>query len=172
MAKDFKLMGEAYLQIRKNLYAPAAEASTEVIDEAGGSLGSLAGSVMNMIGAGAAPAQQPAPVTSAGVTGGVSDTAAPTAPAAPAAASSTKTKTDFDAAATSYFKAMGVTEAQIKTFLDSTHAQLNGFKGQPAATATTSGTQQYLPPGKQPAAPNMLAQAGQREINKPAWASR
>jgi len=171
MAKDFKLMGEAYLQIRKNLYAPAAEASAEVIDEAGGSLGSLAGSVMNMIGAGSAPAQQP--VTSAGVTGGVSDTAAP---AAPAAASSTKTKTDsktdFDAAATSYFKAMGVTEAQIKTFLDSTHAQLNGFKGQPAATATTSSTQQYLPPSKQPAAPNMLAQAGQRGINKPAWASR
>ena len=164
MAKDFKLMGEAYLQIRKNLYAPAVEASAEVIDEAGGSLGSLAGSVMNMIGAGSAPAQQPAPVTSAGVTAGVSDTTAP------AASDSIKTKTDFDAAATSYFKAMGVTEAQIKTFLDSTHAQLNGFKGQPAATA--SGTQQYLPQGKQPAAPNMLAQAGQRGINKPAYASR
>lgn len=166
MAKDFKLMGEAYLQIRKNLYAPAAEASAEVIDEAGGSLGSLAGSVMNMIGAGSAPAQQPVPMTSAGVTAGVSDTTAP------AAASSTKTKTEFDAAATSYFKAMGVTDAQIKTFLDSTHAQLNGFKGQPAATATTSGTQQYLPQGKQAAAPNMLAQAGQRGINKPAYASR
>jgi len=166
MAKDFKLMGEAYLQIRKNLSNP----STEVIAEAGGSLGSLAGSVMNMIGAGSAPAQQPAPVTSAGVTGGVSDTAAPTAPAA---ASSTKTKTDFDAAATAYFKSMGVTDTQIKTFLDSTHAQLNGFKGPQAA----SGTQQYLPQGAQQpaaaaAAPNMLAQAGQRGINKPAWASR
>jgi hypothetical protein len=60
---------------------------------------------------------------------------------------------------------MGVTDAQIKTFLDSTHAQLNGFKGPQAA----SGTQQ---PAAAAAAPNMLAQAGQRGINKPAWASR
>lgn len=148
MAKDFKLMGEAYLQIRKNLSNP----STEVIAEAGGVLGNLAGGVMNMIGAGSKPAQQ-----SAGAT----------------AVDSTKTKTDFDAAATAYFKSMGVTDAQIKTFLDSTHAQLNGFKGPQAA----SGTQQYLPQGTQQpaaaaAAPNMLAQAGQRGINKPAWASR
>ena len=161
MAKDFKLMGEAYLQIRKNLSNP----STEVIAEAGGTATGSANA-----GAGSAPAQQPAPVTSAGVTGGVSDTAAPTAPAA---ASSTKTKTDFDTAATAYFKSMGVTDTQIKTFLDSTHAQLNGFKGPQAA----SGTQQYLPQGTQQpaaaaAAPNMLAQAGQRGINKPAWASR
>jgi len=150
MAKDFKLMGEAYLQIRKNLSAP----STEVIAEAGGSLGSLAGSVMNMIGAGPNPAQQSAGVAAAGGEG----------PGA-TAVDSTKTKTDFDAAATAYFKSMGVTDAQIKTFLDSTHAQLNGFKGPQAA----SGTQQ---PAAAAAAPNMLAQAGQRGINKPAWASR
>lgn len=158
MAKDFKLMGEAYLQIRKNLSNP----STEVIAEAGGVLGNLAGGVMNMIGAGSKPAQQSAGVAAAGGEG----------PGA-TAVDSTKTKTDFDAAATAYFKSMGVTDAQIKTFLDSTHAQLNGFKGPQAA----SGTQQYLPQGAQQpaaaaAAPNMLAQAGQRGINKPAWASR
>lgn len=158
MAKDFKLMGEAYLQIRKNLSNP----STEVIAEAGGVLGNLAGGVMNMIGAGSKPAQQSAGVAAAGGEG----------PGA-TAVDSTKTKTDFDAAATAYFKSMGVTDAQIKTFLDSTHAQLNGFKGPQA----TSGTQQYLPQGAQQpaaaaAAPNMLAQAGQRGINKPAWASR
>ena len=161
MAKDFKLMGEAYLQIRKNLSNP----STEVIAEAGGTATGSANAAKVQ-----QQAQQPAPVTSAGVTGGVNDTAAPTTPAA---IDSTKTKTDFDAAATAYFKSMGVTDTQIKTFLDSTHAQLNGFKGPQAA----SGTQQYLPQGTQQpaaaaAAPNMLAQAGQRGINKPAWASR
>lgn len=162
MAKDFKLMGEAYLQIRKNLSTPSTEASTEVIAEAGGVLGNLAGGVMNMIGAGSKPAQQSAGVAAAGGEG----------PGA-TAVDSTKTKTDFDTAATAYFKSMGVTDTQIKTFLDSTHAQLNGFKGPQAA----SGTQQYLPQGAQQpaaaaAAPNMLAQAGQRGINKPAWASR
>lgn len=161
MAKDFKLMGEAYLQIRKNLSTPSTEASTEVIAEAGGTATGSANT---------AKAQQPAPVTSAGVAAGVSDTAAPTTPAP---TDSIKTKTDFDTAATAYFKSMGVTDTQIKTFLDSTHAQLNGFKGPQAA----SGTQQYLPQGAQQpaaaaAAPNMLAQAGQRGINKPAWASR
>jgi hypothetical protein len=168
MAKDFKLMGEAYLQIRKNLSTPATEASTQVIAEAGGTATGTA-NVAKM----QQQAQQPAPVTSAGVTAGVSDTAASATPAAPVATDSAKTKTDFDTAATAYFKAMGVTDAQIKTFLDSTHAQLNGFKGPQA----TSGTQQYLPQGAQQpaaaaAAPNMLAQAGQRGINKPAWASR
>jgi hypothetical protein len=162
MAKDFKLMGEAYLQIRKNLSTP----STEVIAEAGGSLGSLAGSVMNMIGAGSNPAQQSAGIAAAGGEG-------PGATAVDSTKTKTDSKTDFDAAATAYFKSMGVTDAQIKTFLDSTHAQLNGFKGPQAA----SGTQQYMPQGAQQpaaaaAAPNMLAQAGQRGINKPAWASR
>jgi hypothetical protein len=157
MAKDFKLMGEAYLQIRKNLSAP----STEVIAEAGGTAtGSANVAKMQQ------QAQQPAPVTSAGVAAAGGEGPGATA------VDSTKTKTDFDAAATAYFKSMGVTDAQIKTFLDSTHAQLNGFKGPQAA----SGTQQYMPQGAQQpaaaAAPNMLAQAGQREINKPAWASR
>lgn len=162
MAKDFKLMGEAYLQIRKNLSAP----STEVIAEAGGTAtGSANVAKMQQ------QTQQPAPATSAGIAAAGGE--GPGATAVDSTKTKTDSKTDFDAAATAYFKSMGVTDAQIKTFLDSTHAQLNGFKGPQAA----SGTQQYMPQGAQQpaaaaAAPNMLAQAGQRGINKPAWASR
>lgn len=162
MAKDFKLMGEAYLQVRKNLSTP----STEVIAEAGGTAtGSANVAKMQQ------QTQQPAPATSAGIAAAGGE--GPGATAVDSTKTKTDSKTDFDAAATAYFKSMGVTDAQIKTFLDSTHAQLNGFKGPQAA----SGTQQYMPQGAQQpaaaaAAPNMLAQAGQRGINKPAWASR
>lgn len=157
MAKDFKLMGEAYTRIYEALPQGVAGAP----------------GVMLPSTAPKAAAPAPAPVTDAGVVGATSDTA-----------SSDQAKTSFDTAATAYFKAMGVDDTNIKKFLDSTHAQLNGFKGKGGANlGGNTGTSQYLPKTSTPvstpapAAASAPAQQfatgrGLTSPQRPSWASK
>lgn len=101
MAKDFKLMGEAYTKIYEQIPSQPAVGT---------------------------------PITNVGVQGAISDTAA-----------SDQAKKVFDTAAMTYLKALGVDEANIKKFIDMTHAQFS--KGKPTASTVTSSpnTSNYLP---------------------------
>jgi len=79
-----------------------------------------------------------APVTSAGVVGGVSDSG-------PADAA----RQSFDKATTEYLKALKVPDADIKRFIDSTHTMLQGFSNKSAApginaTPAAPSTAQYV----------------------------
>jgi hypothetical protein len=113
-----------------------------IIGEAGGTA-SGAANVAKM----QQQAQQPAPVTSAGVVAGISDTApASTTPVAPAApAQPAKDQADFNVAVTKYFKSQGVADADIKKFLDSTHSTLKSFATTNAQTAPAGATKPWQP---------------------------
>ena len=125
ISKDFKILQEAY--------------SKKIIGEAGGTATGTA-NVAKM----QQQAQQPAPVTSAGVAAGVSDTApAAATPAAPA--QPTKDQADFDTAVTKYFKAQGVSDADIKKFLDSTHSTLKSVAATNASAAPAGATKPWQP---------------------------
>lgn len=103
MAKDFKLMGEAYTKIYEQI--PTQPATSAV-------------------------STAPSPVTSVGVTGAISDTAA-----------TDQVKKTFDTATTAYLKALGVDDANIKKFIDLTHTQFSKVK----TAASTPSTSNYLP---------------------------
>lgn len=160
MAKDFKLMGDAYMLVRE---AAAAAPS------APGFMNKVGSAVMDAIGANnpnrfnSAAIQGAAPVTTAGVTGAVSDTS-----------SSDQAKVTFDTAATAYFKAMGIDDANIKKFLDSTHAQLNGFKGKGGANIGGATEQPARPSatGTSPASTQFATGRGLTPSQRPSWASR
>jgi hypothetical protein len=85
------------------------------------------------------------PVTSAGVpaAGGEGLGASAVVPATPA--QSTKDQADFDTAVTKYFKSQGVSDADIKKFLDSTHTTLKSVAAANAPAAPAGATKPWQP---------------------------
>ena len=154
MAKDFKLMGEAYMLVRE---ARANVPFAGIPGKQG--YGTPAFKDLNPNAPTDATAAG-APVTTAGVTGAVSD-----------ATGSDQAKATFDTAATAYFKAMGVDDTNIKKFLDSTHAQLNGFKGKGGANLG-SGATPAQPAGTSPAPTQFATGRGLTPAQRPSWSSK
>ena len=101
MAKDYKLLGEAY---------------SKIYEQTPINTNTAAG----------------APVTTAGVSGAISDTA-----------ETDQAKKVFDTAAMTYLKTLGVDEAAIKKFIDTTHTQFSKSKSVSTPAAATTAT--YLP---------------------------
>jgi len=173
ISKDFKILQEAY--------------SKRIIAEAGGTPTGTANAA-KIYAAKQQQAQQPEPLTSAGVAAAISDAGPVASTPAATTAQPAKDQADFDAAVTKYFKTQGVSDADIKKFLDSTHNTLKSFAStnapasapatkpwQPGFTSAAAAPAAQPAPAAAPVAPSTaryMPQQGSAAYGAPGFAGR